>query len=157
MRAAIIALLQADAELEAIVGDRIIGRLFTEAAVTRETAPPGTFTADGDLQPILVVRMTTRTNAEARDRQGSAGAGYVTSRQGFEVWALQQAGYTELRAALHRVRSLLHRRRGLVPLEEELRGWPDTVWTDTTPELLDPALQVPAMAARFSATIVEEL
>lgn len=158
MRAAIIAALQADTELEAIVGGRIIGRLWSSAGITRDDHP-GSFTADGDLLTTLVVVMEARTNADARDRQGSHStpAGYVTARQGFAVWALQQHGYTELRAALHRVRAVLHRRRDLRPLEEPLRGWPDTVWVDTSPETLDPALQVPAMVSRFSATITEEL
>lgn len=148
------AALLADPDVAAIVDGRVYGRSYLLGAVSEETTPEAFSDPDRDLLTSLVVVLEARV---ATDRRDAGSADTLTATQNVAVWALDQRDYGRVKDALRAVRRRLHRARDLQPLEEEGVRWAMTVWTDTTPETLDPALQVPAMAARFACTITERL
>jgi len=152
MRERIVQELLADPDVAAIVGTRVYGRSYLLGSVSQD-ATPDAFDGDGDLLATLVVVLEARTSRDAAG--GSPDA--LVATQGVAVWALHQRDYAVVKAALRAVRARLHRARGLQPVLETELGWSQTVWTDTTPETLDPALQVPAMASRFACTVIERL
>lgn len=140
--------LLADPAVTALVEDRVYERVARAGALSLDEQPEA-FTADGDLLLSLVVLMGNRRALPASTRDA------LHSEQTFDVVAMQQRGFTELRLVLRAVKASLHR-RPLTPVDEPVR-WADTRWSEESPDTIDPALQRPMRWARFTATLTEPL
>ena len=154
MRAAVIARLLGTPAVTAIAGQRVYGRQGPYGGVSKE-ATPEAFTADGDLLPSVVVWLEGRANGAERDRQGRD---TLTARQTIAVGLLEQEGYGHVGQLRRAVKAALHQAQPrLEALEEDGIKWADTAWAEDSPELIDPALEVPILIVRFVAVITEQL
>lgn len=155
MREAIIQALRATNAVTDVTGNRIYGRQGLLGGISRDKTPEA-FDESGRLMTSLTVNLESRVSREGRD-----GIGVISATQTFQVWAVSDYGYGEIKQALTAVRQVLHRhaKRGvhLTPVEETTVRWTDTNWASTSPELYDEPLRAPTMFMRFDATITEPI
>ncbi len=98
VKAAIIALMEADAALMALLA----GGVYGVAGIHREMEPPTPFDAFGRVTPSALVRREVSTTAGPRGR---------FSRQFVVIFFYDSAGYDVITEAMARTRTLLHEHR----------------------------------------------
>lgn len=98
VKATIIALMEADAPLMALLA----GGVYGVAEIHREMEPPTPFDAFGRVTPCALVRREVSTAVGPRGR---------FSRQFVVVFFYDSAGYAVITEAMNRTRALLHEQR----------------------------------------------
>ena len=135
-----------------LVGTRIYVRRGAWGGLSRELTPEA-YSGDDELLPSIVVTLEARTTAPGR---GGFGPDALVATQTIALWCYAQSGYDVIDQMVRAAKRRLNRARDLEPVSDPVH-WIETTWAADTGDVVDPVLDVPLVASRYSAMTIDPL